>query len=61
MSDRLYSFAFKGLLAEEALDKAGRRNKMHFTEEEEKMSDGIGGRTVNSPMSCVSQLQHGLQ
>lgn len=36
MSDRLYSFAFKGLLAEEALDKAGRKNKTHFSEEEEK-------------------------
>lgn len=36
MSDRLYSFVFKGLLAEEALDKAGRKNKTHFSAEEEK-------------------------
>lgn len=36
MTDRLYSFVFKGLLAEEALDKAGRKSKFHFSEEEEK-------------------------
>lgn len=36
MSDRLYSFVFKGLLTEEALDKAGRKTKTHYTEEEEK-------------------------
>lgn len=36
MSDRLYSFVFKGLLAEEALDKAGRETRMHFSSEDEK-------------------------
>lgn len=36
MSDRLYSFVFKGMLAEEALDKAGRKNKTHFSGEDEK-------------------------
>lgn len=35
MSDRLYSFVFKGLLAEEALDRAGRKHKTHFTAEDE--------------------------
>lgn len=35
--DRYYSFVFKGLLTEEALDKAGRKNKTHFSEEEAKM------------------------
>jgi len=42
MSDRLYSFVFKGLLAEEALDKAGRKNRAHYTAEEEtKISDAL--------------------
>jgi len=31
--DRLYSFAFRGLLTEEALDKAGRKPKGDFSEE----------------------------
>jgi len=35
MSDRLYSFVFKGLLSEEALDKAGRKHKAHYTAEDE--------------------------
>ncbi len=30
--DKLYSFAFKGLLTEEALDKAGRKSKGDFSE-----------------------------
>ena len=34
MSDRLYAFVFKGLLTEEALDKAGRQGKLHYSEEE---------------------------
>ncbi len=32
MLDQLYSFIFRGLLAEESLDKAGRRNKSIFSE-----------------------------
>lgn len=35
--DNYYSFVFKGLLTEDALDKAGRRNKTHFSEEEAKI------------------------
>lgn len=35
MSDRLYSFVFKGLLTEEALDRAGRKNKAHYSSEDE--------------------------
>jgi hypothetical protein len=34
--DNCYSFVFKGLLTEEALDKAGRSHKNHFSEEEAK-------------------------
>ena len=34
--DNYYSFVFKGMLTEDALDKAGRRGKEHFTKEEEK-------------------------
>lgn len=34
--DNYYSFVFKGLLTEDALDKAGRKGKSHFTEEEAK-------------------------
>ncbi len=36
MTDRLYSFVFKGLLAEEALDRAGRKSKSHFSDEDGK-------------------------
>lgn len=35
--DSYYSFVFKGLLTEDALDKAGRKSKTHFSEEEAKM------------------------
>lgn len=35
MSDRIYSFVFKGLLSEEALDKAGRKHKSHYTSDDE--------------------------
>lgn len=35
--DNYYSFVFKGLLTEEALDKAGRKSKIHFSEDEAKM------------------------
>ena len=35
MSDKLYSFVFRGLLTEEALDKAGRANRHKFSQEEE--------------------------
>lgn len=34
--DKYYSFAFKGLLTEEALDKAGRKSLSHFSDEVEK-------------------------
>ncbi|BFG71260.1 hypothetical protein KACHI17_21410 [Sediminibacterium sp. KACHI17] len=34
--DNYYSFVFKGLLTEDALDKVGRRNKSHFTEDQAK-------------------------
>lgn len=34
--DKFYSFVFKGLLTEEALDKAGRKSLSHFSEEIEK-------------------------
>ncbi len=34
--DNYYSFAFKGLLTEEALDKAGRKSLSHFNDEIEK-------------------------
>lgn len=33
MIDKIYSFAFKGLLTEEALDKAGRKNRTIFSDE----------------------------
>lgn len=36
MSNKLYAFAFKGLLTEEALDKAGRKGKSHFQDDLEK-------------------------
>lgn len=36
MTDKLYAFAFKGLLTEEALDKAGRKNKSLFDDEIER-------------------------
>lgn len=36
MIDKLYSFAFRGLLTEEALDKSGRKNKTHFSDDLEK-------------------------
>jgi hypothetical protein len=35
MSDRLYLFVFKGLLSEEALDRAGRKHKSHYNSEDE--------------------------
>mgnify|MGYP001435115570 CR=1 FL=1 len=34
--DNYYSFVFKGLLTEDALDKAGRKSKSHFSEENAK-------------------------
>lgn len=34
--DNYYSFVFKGLLTEDALDKAGRKGKLHYDEEEAK-------------------------
>jgi hypothetical protein len=42
MPDRLYSFVFRGLLTEEALDKAGRISKSTFTEfEAKKISESL--------------------
>ena len=32
--DELYTFVYRGLLTEESLDKAGRKNKRHFGPEE---------------------------
>jgi predicted transcriptional regulator len=34
--DNYYSFVFKGLLTEDALDKAGRKGKLHYDEEDAK-------------------------
>lgn len=35
--DNYYSFVFKGLLTEDALDKAGRKYKSHFSEDEARV------------------------
>lgn len=35
--DNYYSFVFKGLLTEDALDKAGRKSRSHFSDEDAKM------------------------
>ena len=44
-----YSFVFKGLLTEEALDKAGRKGKTHFSEEEAKrLSSTLAVDEMNS-------------
>jgi hypothetical protein len=41
--DRLYAFAFKGLLAEEALDRAGRQSKVDFSQKwESETSQRLG-------------------
>ncbi|PCH92158.1 hypothetical protein COB80_00390 [Candidatus Kaiserbacteria bacterium] len=41
--DQTYAFAFRGLLTEEALDKAGRENKTSFSEElESKYAERLG-------------------
>jgi len=39
--DNYYSFVFKGLLTEDALDKAGRKGKTHFSDEDAKMLSSI--------------------
>ncbi|HVT85390.1 MAG TPA: Swt1 family HEPN domain-containing protein [Chitinophagaceae bacterium] len=45
MIDNYYAFVFKGLLTEDALDKAGRKSKNHFTEEEGKRISATLGIT----------------
>ena len=37
IEDKYYSFVFRGLLAEESLDKSGRKKKMPFSEEYENL------------------------
>jgi len=51
MSDRLYSFVFKGLLSEEALDKAGRKHKAHYSAEDEaKISAALAIDEIDSDL-----------
>ncbi|MHA7128692.1 Swt1 family HEPN domain-containing protein [Algoriphagus namhaensis] len=42
MIEKVYAFAFKGLLTEEALDKAGRKNKSQFDDDfEQEIADRL--------------------
>lgn len=46
--DHMYTFAFRGLLAEQALDKAGRRHEILFSEEfESKASERLGLQLID--------------
>src|SRR5687768_4630878 len=56
MMDTYYAFAFKGLLTEDALDKAGRKGKSHFTEEEAKaLSTTLGIDEIDADLVIRSR------
>ena len=38
---QVYDFAFRGLLSQEALDRAGRRNRTHGTAIDQEIADAI--------------------
>lgn len=52
----LYSYVFRGLVTEEALDKAGRTNKSrHASEELQKQYDQLGLSEMNSAVVDVAE------